>query len=370
MTRLHPHAARRDDGAVLVLFAVATSMLLVLGAFVLGGSLGYTAARNAQNAADAAALAATGRLHDVRNGTASAAEVEATAVAVAEDNGADPGTTTCEVVNGRYAVTGADSDVLGPCTDATVLSSSAAGVRVTTGDTRAVPFGAFVDSDTITGDALATATMQPLREGRAPFMVCSAASATGHPALPLVSQPANDPPWELNTAAIGASYVVQGNQMSRDGRDCGNGSSSWRGLVSSDAPFTMPSPDPTDDSDWWLVETGNKNGQLPNLMTGAAGCAMPNGDVTDLSVGCQILLPLCVAGNGETGVNFRLYCVQMATFEISYIGKVSSGAAPCHPTERNNIVCADLVGAGAAAVGRGGTTVPNAGEVVVVRLVE
>lgn len=363
-------ARSRDDGVVLLIFAAFFSVMLVLAAFVLGGSLGYSAVRNAQNAADAAALAAASTLQEVKNGDAVPSEVLDTAVSVAEDNGADPAAVTCEIVNGTYALSKSAADVLGPCTTANVNAASAAGVRVLTSDTRNVPFGSFVDSNTITGDALATATVQPLREGRAPFMVCSDPTATGHPTLPLVSDFTVDPPYVFNESAIGASYVVQGNEMKNDGRDCGNSSSSWRGLVRTEVTYAMPNTDPTNDAGWWQIETGNKNGQLPNLLAGAGSCAMPNGEVADLQVGCRILLPLCPKGNGDTGSNFRLYCVRMAMFEISYIGKVSSGTAPCHPSERNNIVCADLIGPGTAAVGQGGADTPGANDVVVVRLVE
>lgn len=368
--RGRPSRQTDERGVVLLIFAMSISAMLVLAAFVLGGSLGYSAVRNAQNGADAAALAATSTLRDVKNGDASPSEVLADAISVAEDNGADPGSTTCEIVNGTYALSKSEADVIGPCTPATVRSLTAAGVRVTTGDTRAVPFGAFVDSDTITGDASATATAQPIRDARAPFMVCSAPTATGHPALPLISAPGLSPPFQLNSAAIGLSYVVQGNEMTQGGRDCGNGSSSWRGLVNSNAPFPIPASSPVDDSDWWQIETGNKNGPIPSMLAGSGSCSMPNGEVGDLQVGCKLLLPICTAGNGSTGSNFRLYCVRVAQFEISYIGKVSSGTAPCHPSQRNNIVCADLVGPGTAAVGTGGADTPQADDVVVVRLVE
>lgn len=363
-------APRRDDGVVLLIFASFLSVMLVLGAFVLGGSLGYSAVRSAQNAADAAALAATNTLMEVKAGDAAPAEVLSTAVAVASDNGAEPSSVTCEVVNGTYALSKSEADVLGSCTTANVDAVSAAGIRVRTSDSRDVPFGAFVDSDTIAGDAIATATAQPLREGRAPFMICSAPTATGHPRLPLVGDLSVNPPYAFDAGAIGTSYVVQGNEMVADGRDCGNGSTSWRGLVRTELTYEMPSTNPTVDSTWWQIETGNKNGALPSLLTGAGSCAMPNGEIGDLAVGCRLLLPLCPKGNGATGTNFRLYCVRMALFEVSYIGKVSVGTAPCHPTQRNNIVCADLIGPGTAAVGRGGASAPGANDVVVVRLVQ
>lgn len=370
MRSIRPTHRRRDDGITVLVFAASASVLLVLGAFVLGGSLGYTAVREAQNSADAAALAATSTLRQVQTGSASPTEVLSTAVSVAADNGADASSVTCEVVTGAYARTGADADVIGACTSTNVQDPDAAGVRVTTGDTRAVPFGSFIGSDTITGDARASATAQPLRQGKAPLMVCGAPTATGHPAPPLVDDASLNPPYRLNPSAVGLSYVVWGNEMKNGGRDCGNGSSSWRGLIRADLTFEMPSPDPVDENGWWQIETGNKTGQVERLVAGNAACTLPTGDIAELTVGCELLLPLCPKGNGQTGVNFRLYCSQMALFRVTYIGGESVGPAPCHSSEKNNIVCADLVGSGVAAVGTGGADTPKTGDVVVVKLVE
>ena len=62
---------RSDRGITVVFFALALTGILAVSALVLGGSVGYEAARNAQTAADAAALAgATRPLQNHKTGLA------------------------------------------------------------------------------------------------------------------------------------------------------------------------------------------------------------------------------------------------------------------------------------------------------------
>lgn len=361
-----PRGRGNDRGATAVMFAFAAAAMMAVAALVLGGSRGYSAVREAQNAADGAALAATSVLRAVHQGDAPASEVLATAVSVAEDNGATPGSVDCDIVAASYALTHLEADVVGPCNGSNETSPAAAGVRVRASDRKDVPFAAFVDQETISARAVAAATVQPVTEGRAPFMVCTAPTATGHPAPALVADATDPTGYSINTAAIGMSYVLHGNAMKDGGRNCGAGSQSWRGFVSFSGTFAIPSPDPNDDSEWWEVKTGNANGHLSRVLTGDDACA---GDV-DQIVGCKIALPLCPKSNGGTGVGLKLYCVRLGAFEITY-NQHSSGTPPCNGgSNANGLVCGTLVGAANASSGQGGAATPDPESVVVIKLVQ
>lgn len=363
MTRARPVSG--DRGVVLIFFAISLTAVCVLAAVALGGSTGYSAVRTAQNSADAAALAATARLRQVGTGDAAPSEVATVAASVAEANGAAAGTTECEVVTGGYAITRAPADVLGPCDGTTETHVLAAGVRVTVQNQRSVPFGAFVTpNEEVVAVATSTATIQPVRAGSSPFMLC--ATAVGHPVPPILAAPT----YDVNPLAVGQSFMLWGTQMKNDGRDCGNGSSSWRGLVDFEETFPVPSPDPVDDTEWWEIETGNKSGHIPSLLVGTDVCGGENLSVTDLTVGCRLAVPVCTHGNGSTGADFKLHCVRFLAFEITYIGKVSAGVAPCHATETNSVICADLVGGAVADDGATGSSTPSPDEVVAIRVVE
>lgn len=352
-----------DRGVTVVIFAVTITSLLAVGSLVLGGSIGYTAVRNVQTAVDAAAMAGASTLRDVKQGVSSAGEVLVDVRSVAEDNGATPGTVECDVIGAAYAISHAETDVLGPCTAANVNDTRAAGVRVRAGDTRDVPFGSFVDAETITGEAVAAATMQPIREGTAPFMVCSSPDAVGHPAQVLLGSGADPSGYSVNTSAIGLSYVIHGNEMKNGGRDCGNDSSSWRGLVEFGRSFPVPGT--------WEIKTGNANGRVPRQLSGDAVCDIESDAIADLTVGCRIALPMCPNGNGRTGVNFRYYCVKLGSFRVSWMAGESTGTPPCHPNPQgNSTICATFLGGATAVGGQGTATVPDVNALLAVKLVQ
>ena len=357
-----------DRGMVVVFFAICVTALLAVAGMVLGSSVGYTAVRNVQNAVDAGALAGAAELYDVRRGLGEAADVEETAVSLVVANGGAPGAVRCEVVAAEYALGRSEADVIGPCTEENVLADRAVGVRVTAAESRAVPFDAFVRQETITASARAAATVQPVRTVNAPFMLCSAPSATGHPALPLVADPATGA-WSINADAIGKSYVVYGIEVGADGRDCGANSSNWRGLIPPEQDLLVPPASDVDDRDWIRIDDGNATGTLETHLDGAHAC---EGDVSTFQQGCRISLPLCPRGNGLTGTNFRLYCVKMGVFVITWSRPSGSiGPAPCHPKPQgNSTICATFVVGGRATTGLGSAVTFDPEEVVVIKLVE
>lgn len=377
------HRARSDErGLTVVFFAIGVTAMLTMAALVLGGSVGYTAARNAQTAADSAALAGAQLIqsHKADWVTTPADKVAQEVESVVEDNEAS--LVACDLVSNEYAITESEADVIAECDDLGLLEpedfADVAGVRVSVTDTRDVPFNAFVDQDTITGGASAAATIQGVTSGRAPFMVCGSPAATGHPA-PILEPDPNDPTgYSVNEAAIGLPYVLWGNQIKYGGRSCGNPSSDWRGLVKFGETFDVPSSSVSSDADWWQSESGNTGGNLPGTLAGGTSCELEGQKVDALKgqIGCLIAIPLCPQGNASTS-DFRLYCVKIGAFEISHVGDVfteSSTSAPEVDTPcgsvTTNIICGRFVGAATAVGGQGVAEQPDPYSVSVIKLVQ
>lgn len=368
-----------DRGITVVLFAIGISALLTVGALVLGAGVGYSAARDTQTAADAAALAGASLLQNHKQDwiETDATDVYAEIESVAADNGAT--LVRCDLILASYALTGADADVSAPCEDLADLTDdqfqAVAGVRVTVSETRDVAFSSFLDRDDISARATASATIQPVATGSAPFMVC--AFAEGHPADLLVEDATDRTGYIVNDAAVDKLFVLWGNHIKYLGRDCGNNSSDWRGLLDYDSLFGLGA--------WWGIEDGNKNGvgvSFEPMIAGNRACYLGNEKLEDLKmqIGCQVALPLCIEGrDGASG--FELRCVKMGVFEISHVGDTfdETDAAldpeavdydtPCG-VESSNIVCGKFVGAATAAVGRGYAAPPDRHEFAVIKLVE
>lgn len=370
IARTRNHRSTGDRGIAVVFFAISVTAMLAVGALVLGGSIGYTAVRNAQTAADAAAVAGATAIREHKQNWSeqSAGDIVAEITAVVASNGAVLAEDGCQVVNGSYALTRSESDVIADCKDIAGLDDpefqSMAGVRVTVGDRRDVPFSAFVDRDTITGTAVAAATVQRYQDGlRAPFMLC--AMADDHVVPLLEPAPDLDPPYRVNPAAVGEEFALWSNGNGFGDRNCGR--SSWHGLVNPDVEYAVPS-DPSDDSTWWDVDPGSKVGHLPRVLTGNDACTWSAEAINDSDVGCQLALPLC-SGTVGNGTKMRLRCDRIATFEITFVGD-SNSAGACIDTQNKKTVCAKMIAGGTALEGRGSTDPVDNNELSIVALVQ
>ncbi len=300
--------ASNDKGATLVLIALSTVGLVALAGLALDGGRVYSERRQMQNAADAAAMAATRQLDKYLTGASSDARlIETAAKDTAESNGADRSVVTCELV--RF-----DRSSLGACpTTATMAPSTqavAAGVQVGTSATKATFFMKAVGNSSFTATANAIAQIgRPGGKYVAPFLVC--ATAPGN--VPQILVPdANGPEgFSVNAAAIGSTYVIYGNEIKTGGRDCGNPSSSFRGNVCADkSKCTLSSYSIPGD---WDADTGNENGPTLRLVNSGSAC-----DPT-FTVGCVVVLPLCPRGNGASGSGFETFCSDLGLFEISLV---------------------------------------------------
>lgn len=374
-------SVRRDErGITVVFFAISITAMLAVAALVLGGSNGYGAARNAQTAADAASMAATAKLRQAvvadsdPNLTPDYADVAATAQAVAVENGADPSSVECHVVTPYYAAAttdaARDAEVIGPCDGINEMDVAAGGVRVSVRETRQVPFGSFVNSDSITAAARATSTVQAVGGWfHSPFMVCAAGL---HGVSPLRSvapvAPSTTSTWEVNPNAIGVEFLLWSHGNAFQSRNCGE--NQWYGLVQDDGMFLIPSP--SDPEKWWKIEPGGEVGQIPDL-AGKAACDADEESELGALVGCEIPVPLCTETSPtHSGQNARLNCVAIGTFLITYFGNGNADGS-CVTGEvsgNKEVLCGKLLPGRLATGGQGqlGPARPN--ELAVIKLVE
>lgn len=402
-----------DRGIAVVFFAISVTAMLAVGALVLGGSVGYSAVRNAQTAADSAAIAGATALQEHKENwtKTSASDLLAEVREVVQSNGAELAPDGCELVSGGYGLANDESFVIGPC-DGDFIANlaegvfrSIAGVRVTVTDTRDVPFDAFVDRDDITGTAVAAATIQPVvevAEGWSVFMLCTSPNAVGHPAQALEPNPADPTGYSVREDARGKVFVLWGNEIKDhgSGRDCGKISSDWRGLIRYDLKFPLPStfsaPPLPADANWWRIEEGNAAGTIefsPNVL-GPDACELSGEAIDDLELGCKLAVPLCPFSNqgGEVPVehqsdtysaDYRLFCPRMGVFEITHIGSTFDETIETDPTappiesyetpcgkRQTNIICGRFQGSAVAKDGQGSTDSPDQYDYVVIRLVE
>lgn len=366
-------AHRSERGITVVFFGIALTAMLAAGGLVLGGSVGYTAVRNAQTAADAAAVGGAAALREHKSnwvpeeGGVSAEQVVAEISSIAKDNGTE--VVACDLVNARYAITNAEADVIDACDQLEFLSQEdfeeAAGVRVSVRDERDVPFAAFVDSDTITGSAVAAATAQPLGSLRAPFLLCTTFDESVVGTSPLtIDTSGESPKYTVNRDAIGEEYVLWGNPVKDDGRDCGMGASSWRGLADTAFAGTL--------GGWWETLTGNKTGQISARTNGVGDCDLSSNNLNSAPelIGCSIPVPLCVEGRGDSAAGFQLRCVALVMFEITHVkGSSTTSSTQCDPGGAENVVCGKLLEPEVASHGRGVASNPD-DQIAVIKLVQ
>lgn len=341
--------SRSDERGVTMIFvALSLTALLAIVGLVIDGSNAYAQRRQMQNAADSSSLAGANALQRYRSGVAGATpdKILAEAKAAAGRNGAKTDASfTCDLVR-----LDADGDEIGtvscPSSTGASIPADAYGVRVSATSDHQTSFIRVVGAESFSAKAKAAAMIRKASPTAAPFMVC--ANAAGHPVpLLLITDPLHPESATINPAAVGKVFTIYGNDVRKDGRDCGNPSSQFRGLVDLDlAPFEVPG--------WWEADNGNKGGHyLPNI---AGGCGIESETkIKDTPVGCEFALPLCVKGNGSTS-DFEMYCVTTGRFRIT------ANDAP-------KAIDAVFLGGGVS-TGGGGGGVPTPQDVVDIRLSE
>jgi hypothetical protein len=291
---------RHDEhGAMMVFLAITLVAILALAGLVIDGGRAYADHREVQNSADAAALAGAGALNAILFNSTDHEKNIYEAVAASITANKTNGAFDCRLIDE------ARND-LGPCptNNGVALPPDATGVAVRARNTQAGSFIKVLGIATFSASGVAAAQIQALRGGSFPFMACGVdvnAGGLNPPGTPplLVADAGKNPPWAINSAAIGWEYLVHNEHVP----DCGNQSSSFKGLTE-DAPYDVPG--------WWATKTGTTAGPVSQELTGGGACE------GGLTLGCKLIIPICSQSNGETGSNFQMYCVRSGVFEISY----------------------------------------------------
>jgi Flp pilus assembly protein TadG len=326
---------RRERGITIPFLAIAMVALLTFTGLVVDGSNAFAQRRQMQNAADSSALAGANALNRYSIGTGTATAIHAAALSEATSNGADPASFTCTLVR-----SGGGTQACPTATNGLTVPSDAFRVRTQTSQTHDTLFMRVIGNDEFSASASAAAAVQRVTGGTAPFMVCALGQApepnlldNSNPAVPIDD-------WPINAAAIGRTYNVWGNDIKA--HDCGNPSSSFRGLVDEgNGPYELPGD--------WESRTGNKNGPTLALIGSGTPCD------ANYTVGCVMVLPLCPTGNDSGGSNFEMHCTRMGAFEVTHVSNHDLDAI-----FRGGVTLADGPAGGD----------PVSGEARVVRLVE
>jgi putative Flp pilus-assembly TadE/G-like protein len=294
---------RDEQGAMMVFLAITMIVILALAGLVIDGGRAYADHREVQNSADVAALAGASALNGILFNSAGQEKKVYDAVAASITANGTNGAFDCNLID-------EDRNDLGACPTTNTgagLPATATGVSVRARDTQAGSFIKVINIASFSASGLAKAQIQALRGGAFPLMVCGldvTAGGLNPPGTPslLVADNTQNPPWAINSAAIGWEYLVHNEHVP----DCGNQSSSFKGLTK-DAPFDVPG--------WWDTDTGTKAGPTRQVLAGGGEvCA------GELTVGCKLIIPICSQSNGKTGSQFEMYCVRTGVFEITEAG--------------------------------------------------
>lgn len=393
-----------EQGAMLVLATFAIIMLLMVAGVAIDLGTAYAGGRQMQDAADAAALAATNELECVlfapgsttppagvgcQTLPATAADVGSVALTVAKDDGASPTQVTCEIIGPYTGGAAPGYATVAPCSPTSgwapggVPAPGVAGVYVSTGNGQATFFGGITGTTHTNEVRQAAATIQPLTGAGSPILFCADSTVTSGlgnsnanstlpplllaataqttsdqfiPAGPGYSSVTDVFPkagtdasgelgYEVNPSAIGQqNYLLHAPNGGNSGKGidrCGVGSSQFKGDAGS-GTFTLPGP--------VSFRNGEVAGPFNTNLANQPGCSgLYSGHVAG---NCDILVPICVG----TTSNEELYCVTFGNFDVTHVTKTK--------------VNGTFLGLGNATQGSTGTGNPTFGVVNVVRLVQ
>jgi len=277
---------------ILVALSLAAS-LSVVGVVVDGGSA-FAARRQMQNAADSAALSAARAFDRLVPGQESSVWTAAQTTAVA--NGANSATVICTFVDEILVEVGSC-----PTTNngtALAIKAVAAGVRVTTTQSKSTAFIRVAGIKSFTAGGRATAQVQGLRSGNSPFVLCAVGNSDPRSLGAGQAVPIILPDNSMNPDAIGVTYELQ--DPSTVG--CGQ-TNDFKGL-SENADASYPTPGA------WDLATGDHGINVAKaIIAGNRACT---GGLVD---GCVVSVPLCHAA--EPPAQGVLYCQRFGAFELS-----------------------------------------------------
>lgn len=312
---------RTERGATLVTIALSLTAVLGVSSLAIDGGRAFTARRQSQNAADAAAMAGAEALFAYQYAAATKTTRDATAVSTAVttklvQNGMT--TTSCQLVDEL-------ATVLESCAGATEAQLVAASGVVAGGTfTEATALAGVMGINSIKASASATAEVQPLVASAAPFILCGAA----HTGWNILN---NDE--TINGAANNLTNIaIEGPQVP----DCGAGSSTFKGKAAPGAGL-VPA------GSWEGVTTGN--GYKATAANAVATLTPCPADITTLTGACGMVIPVAAAAQG-VGTATQLQIVTFAIFNVT-----SNGTGGNPRFSGTYVAPADLATQGQAAFG-------------------
>jgi hypothetical protein len=367
-----------DEGITAVIVALFMTLILLFAALAIDGGVAYVARREAQNAADAGAMAGVRALELVkfRSGcSASTPELCDTdrlrteIMRQARNTGADhtPGGVRCYLLDGNQNRLGDEfcASGSGP-SPGFVLAAS--GVEVRARQTNRTYFASLADVSETQANTLAKAFIFNFAGGTAsPFVVCGTRDAmpADYPspmewAYDLVASDGAGG-YLVKPGVIGKHYQIQG----ASNPICGAGSKDFKGIGSDQVLMGMPTDAP--------ITGGNAN--VANVEVAVAGIkACPPGAST--FDGCGMLLPIASHSTSKTTmwvVTWMAWQVWGSGSSYTFPGSKSDpvGAScqnPIAPGGGGTKYCAKLLGA-VALTGGVGSGPGTAGQPHVLKLV-
>lgn len=337
-----------ERGATAVLIAFSAVGLLAFSGLVMDGGNQFSQRRQMQNAADSSSTAGANALYLYKVEGAPRQNIYLDALDNAVENGASADDFSCSLVRLDAQGTEVGTD---PCPETAidpVPRDDAWKVRVTVQSETDTRLMRVVGIDSFTSSAGAAASLLAATIANSPFMLCAAPGTAHTP--PLLVLDLSDPTgWEINPAAVGATYDVWGNAIKDS--DCGLGED-FRGLVDNDGPgssiatFAIPGD--------WPAEHGDKAGHTVEASL-IGGCGVVDDEkIKDIPVGCEFAVPLCPRLGVTTNT---LHCVKVGRFKVT---KNENGTPDLE---------AVFLGGGLA-VGGAGAGVPTEDDIMLIKLSE
>jgi Flp pilus assembly protein TadG len=306
---------RDERGATIVLAALAMVALLGLTGLVIDGGRAYSDHRQAQNAADAAALAGAGALNTYwTNPLKTAGDIWSAVLSKTQGN-ATNNTPSCHYVDSTGAII--NSAIQCSAYVGRTVPLNATGVEVHASDTQNSAFVQVLGIKTFSAGGTAQARVRAVNIGKSPILLCAVSGADprsvngqgideNDPLLPPIFLPGTDtinPLAIYNATTNSPIYQLKGVEVKKK---CGT-SANFKGRVEGDGDVSYPIPGP------WPGDNGNSAGPFRTKLAG---------DCNGETVGCKVLIPLCygVAPAGQPPVDpddDELWCPAMGIFVIT-----------------------------------------------------
>jgi Flp pilus assembly protein TadG len=286
-----------------VLAALALVALLGLTGIVIDGGRAYSDHRQAQNAADAAALAGAGALNNsMLDSTKTAADIWNAVLSKTQGN-ATSNTPTCYYVDSAGTIL--NPGTLCSAYVGRTVPANATGVEVHASDTQKSAFVQVLGISTFSAGGTAQAQVKAVNIGASPIMLCAVGSGdprsagSGITEGPPIFLPGTD---TVNPAALyqeilnAPIYNLKGVEVKKRCGTVGD----FKGRVEGDAATSYSVPG------GWTWDTGNAAGPFRTKLAG---------DCNGETIGCKVLIPLCYqkAGLGT----YQMWCPAMGIFVIT-----------------------------------------------------